>query len=463
MQNAQEWYRHYRSIMELAVPLMLGHILSTSIWAVDTVMMGWINSDALAAGAQATRLLGPFLFITIGLLTAISPLTAQALGAGSKWAARRVIRQGILLAIFCAIISMPPIWYGDKILIMLGQDVALAQNAAPFLKMMTIGIIPIFLHIALRNYIVACKKTIVVAVISIFGFVLNCALNLVLSKGLFGMPAMGIAGIGLATTLSFCMITATLMIYINYYSNFQFIMRPDGRIAQFYKIDLNIIKRLLKIGVPVAFTVTAETGLFIFSGFYMGLFGTNAVAAAAIVIQIAAVAFMIPLALAHAATVSIGHEAGAGNAADTIRAGVVSLLLTVVFCLLITIVLLIFGEAIIRVFLNPDDINFATVLELTLPMLTIVAVFQIFDGLQGVFAGVLRGMNDTRIPAVLSLIGFWGIGVSMAILLSTYFGIGPNGVWLGILLGLASASVFLGLRCFSAYKRVATGGRIIVL
>ena len=178
--------------------------------------------------------------------------------------------------------------------------------------------------------------------------------------------------------------------------------------------------------------------------------------------QIAAIVFMVPLAIGQASTIRVGHEAGAGRRQDTIRAGVTPVVLTISVCLVQSVLIIGFAEASIRAFLNPDDASIYAVVMLAMPMLMVVAFFQVFDGLQVVLSCVLRGLNDTKIPAVISIMAYWGVGATMAVALSTPLGFGPVGVWWGLLLGLVAGSIMLGWRGVLTYWRITRGKRLLM-
>ena len=437
---------------------MLGQLAMISIWTADVVMMGWIGTEELAAGIQANRLYQPIHFVALGLTMAISPLTAQALGAGSRRQARRVVRQGLWLSILFGAASFFPMWFGDTVLLWLGQGETIARHAGPFLRMLALGMIPTYAYFALRNYISAHKMTRAPVVVTLAGAALNVALNWALSKGVLGLPAMGMAGIGLATSITFMVMFAMLAAYMNTNPPFRF-TRPFARL---WRLDFSIMGRMLAVGAPIAFTLVCETGMFIFAGLYTGVFGVNAVAASGIANQIAFIVFMVPLAIGFATTIRVGHEAGAGRRQDTLRAGLAPVMLTVAVCLAQSLLLLALAGPFTRAFLNPADSAVEAVIALAVPMLTVVALFQVFDGLQVVFNCALRGLNDTRFPAVLCFVAYWAVGVPMAVAIATPLGHGPVGVWWGLLLGLVSGSIMLGWRCAATWRRLRGGGPILL-
>jgi MATE family multidrug resistance protein len=264
------------------------------------------------------------------------------------------------------------------------------------------------------------------------------------------MPALGLAGIGLATSLTFSIMAVFLAIYVHTQKPFSF-TKP---FARFYRFDTVMMKKILVVGIPIAVLLLAETGMFIVAGLYIGLFGKIAVAASGITNQIAAVAFMVPLAISQAATIRVGHEAGADKSAEVIKAGIAATILTIFVTLALTIVLLIGSEFLISLFLNAEDPLFDTVLALALPMLFVVAIFQCVDGLQAIFSGILRGINDTRWPAGISVFCYWCIGLTSGIFLADVMNWGPVGVWWGLFNGLLAGSMLLFIRCVMMMRKL---------
>ena len=295
-------------------------------------------------------------------------------------------------------------------------------------------------------------------VITCIGVVVNIILNAVLSNEYLGLPALGFAGIGLATSLTFTLMAVMLAGYVHTQKPFRF-TRPFARM---FKFDFSIMKQLLVVGLPIGVTLFAETGMFIVAGFYIGLYGKIAVAASGIANQIAAVAYMVPLAISQAATIRVGHEAGAGRTHEAINAALAGIMVTIGITLVLTVILLIWTEGFIALFLNPDDIQFSAVMTVAIPMVVVVAIFQLVDGLQCIFTSVLRGINDTRWPAVISIFSYWCVGVASGIYIASQWGWGPIGVWWGLFLGLTAASVFLLIRCISQAQKIIRVGRIML-
>lgn len=452
------WLEHYRPTITLAIPLIAGQLAMIGVWTADIVMMGGISADALAAGIQANRLYQVLYFIALGLTIAVSPLTSQALGAKQRRMARRVMRQGLWLALIYAVITMLPMWHGETLLLLLGQDSGLARDADLFLKMLAPGIIPTYFYFVLRQYILAHKRPMMPLLVNVLGVVLNIVLNSIFIHGHLGMPQLGFAGIGLATSLTFGVMSASLALYIHICPPFSF-TRP---FARFFRFDPKIMWRLFTIGLPIGMTLFAEAGMFITAGLYIGLYGKVAVAASGIANQIAAITYMVPLAVAQVSTIRVGHEAGAKQPQRAINAGVAALVLTFAVTSVLTILLLIWPQAFINAFLRLDDVDYHAVLAIALPMVIIVAIFQIVDGVQAVLISILRGINDTKWPAVISVFSYWPIGLGSGILLTGHLGLGPVGVFWGLLLGLSVCSLLLFIRCLLTHRKIKATGQIML-
>jgi MATE family multidrug resistance protein len=216
------------------------------------------------------------------------------------------------------------------------------------------------------------------------------------------------------------------------------------------------------VGFPIGITLLAETGMFIMAGLYIGIYGKVAVAASGIANQIAAIAYMVPLAISQVATIRVGREAGAESHQDAIKAAVAASVFALVITALLTIVLLVWTEDFANFFLNLNDIDYQGVIDIAVPMLIVVALFQIVDGLQAVFTATLRGINDTKWPAVISVFCYWGIGLLSGVILADHFGLGPVGMFWGIFLGLTTGSVLLFIRCLSTQRKIKAMGRIVL-
>ncbi len=455
---AMSWRDHIHQNMRLAAPLMIGQLATIGIWTSDTIAMGRIDSASLAAGALASRYYQPFFFLALGISLAVGPLVAQGLGAGDERQVRRAFRQGMAVAVALGVVTAPLMFIGEHVLVALGQDAGLAALGQPFLFWSSFGLPFMFLSFVLRQFLISHQRPMPQVIALVLALAANVGLNEALVSGIGPFPAMGLAGVALATTLVYVMLCAGLVAYIGMTTPFRD-SRPFRRI---WVMDWAVTARLLRIGVPIGLTIVAEAGMFIAVTFLIGLFSTAALAAAAIANQIAAVSFMIPIAIAQGSTVRVGNFAGAGDRANLSQSAGATFWIGIAATVATTLILLIWPQTLIGIFLKGDDAMFADVMALALPMLVLTALFQIPDGVQAIAMAVLRGLNDTRIPGLVAIASFWVPGVAAGALAGLTLGLGPSGVWGGLLLGLSVAAVLLTIRMRQALRRVREGGRILL-
>ena len=455
---ALSWRSHFWQNLRLATPLMIGQLATIGIWTSDTIAMGRIDSASLAAGALASRYYQPLFFLALGISLAVGPLVAQGLGAGDERQVRRAFRQGMIIAVVLGLISAPLLFVGEQVLVALGQDPELARLGQPFLIWSSFGLPFMFLSFVLRQFLISHQRPIPQVVALILALAANVVLNEAFVAGWGPVPEMGLAGIALATSIIYILLCVGLVAYIAMVAPF----RDSQPFRRIWVMDWGVTVRLLRIGVPIGLTIVAEAGMFIAVTFIIGLFGTAALAAAAIANQIAAVTFMIPIAVAQGSTIRVGNYAGAGDRMNLTRSASATFWLGIIVTLATTLILLIWPQQLIAVFLDSGDAMFADVLALALPMLVLTALFQVPDGIQAIAMSVLRGLNDTRVPGLIAIGSFWITGVAVGTVAGLTFDWGPSGIWGGLLVGLSVAALLLTYRMKRAIRRVQGGGAILV-
>ncbi|MGC6452662.1 MAG: MATE family efflux transporter [Candidatus Puniceispirillaceae bacterium] len=456
--TALSWRDHFRHNLRLAAPLMIGQLATIGIWTSDTIAMGQINSASLAAGALASRYYQPLFFLALGISLAVGPLVAQGLGAADERQVRRAFRQGMVVALVLGMIAAPLLLIGEEVLVLLGQDPELARLGQPFLIWSSFGLPFMFLSFVLRQFLISHQRPMPQVIALILALAANVALNEALVAGWGPLPAMGLAGIALATSIIYVLLCAGLVAYIALVPPF----RASQPFRRIWVMDWRVTVRLLRIGVPIGLTIVAEAGMFIAVTFIIGVFGTAALAAAAIANQIAAVSFMIPIAVAQASTIRVGNYAGAGDRQNLIRSAGATFWIGIGVTLATTLILLIWPQQLISLFLDSGDAMFAEVLAFAVPMMVLTALFQVPDGVQAIAMSVLRGLNDTRMPGLIAIASFWITGVAVGAIAGLSAGWGPSGVWGGLLIGLSIAALLLTLRMKRALHRIKEGGTILV-
>ncbi len=436
---------------------MLGQLMSIGINTADIIAMGHLGAADLAAGSLAARYFQPFFFMGMGLMIAVGPLVAQGLGGKDDRLVRRSFRQGLCLALLVGLIFIAPIAKGNQVLIWLGQDPDIITHADDFLFWLALGIPFVFVYFVARQYVISHQRPFPQVVAATCGLICNIVVNHLLLNGIGPFPEMGLNGIALSTSIIYFFMAVGLLLYIS-------LSDPYRASAPFHRIwvmDWPITWRLLKIGTPIGLTIVAETGMFIAIGLMIGLFGTAPLAASAIANQIAAVAFMVPLALGQASSVRVGYFAGANDRTNIGRAAWSAMLASLAVTLLLTIIIALIPTHLVRLFLGAADSMTTDVVAMAVPLVLITALFQCADGAQVIGISVLRGLNDTKWPALLSIGSFWGVGVASGALIAFYFGGGPLGLWFGLCIGLTAAALSLGWRMHRSIQSINAGGSIL--
>ncbi len=433
------WREELRATLALAGPLILSNLTMALIQATDVVLMGWLGPQALAASALAINLTWPPIFLAFGVLTAASPMMATALGAktGSVREVRRTFRQSLWLAGAATVPAWVLLWNAESVIVALGQDPALARDAALFLKGYMWVILPWLVFQTLRNFLAALERPDWILAVSALGVLLNAVLGWALIFGRLGLPALGLFGGGLASSIVWSLMALVLIAVV--LSDRQF--RRFHVFGRVWRPDWPRLGQLVRLGLPIGLAFTFEVTVFAAAVYLMGLIDADSVAAHAIALQIAVLTFMVPLGLSQAATVRVGRALGARDAEAIARAGWTAFTLGVAFMTVMALAMWIFPRELILLFLD-DDGN-QRVIALAVSFVTVAAAFQIFDGAQVVAAGMLRGLHDTRVPMLIAVFGYWAVGIGVGIGLAFGAGWGGVGVWTGLASGLALVAVLL--------------------
>jgi MATE family multidrug resistance protein len=438
------WGAEIRATLALAWPLILINLSNLALGTTDVIMMGWIGPEALAAGALANNLNFAFLIFGIGLVTATSPLIAIELGRKrhSVRDVRRSVRQGLWAAITIALPMWAILWNGEHIMLALGQEPHLAADAAGYIRTLQWGILPFLAFVVLRNFVSALQRPLVALWVGIAAIPVNAALNYWLMFGGLGVEPLGLmgAGIGTAVTnlLTFLCLAAIITLHRRFRRYFLF--------GRFWRADWRRYAEIWRMGLPIALILGFEVTVFNAAAFLMGLIGEDALAAHAIALQIPSLAFMVPLGLGMAATVRVGLAYGAGDKGGIARAGWTAFCLAMGYACLTMLLLVFAGRPLVGIFLDLDLPANQAAIGLAVTFLVYGGLFQLFDSGQAAASGMLRGLGDTRMPMVYAAIGYWGVGLPLAIILGFRTGLAGEGIWIGLAAGLAVVSILLTVR-----------------
>lgn len=430
----------FAETLKLAIPLALTQLAQIAMMTTDLALIGRLGTDAVAAAALGQTVAFMSFVIGMGLVSAVAPLAAQAFGARDPHRLRRALRVGLWGAVFVGVPITVFQLFGKDVLLALGQTPASAELASHYLKGMAWGSVPGLAAIAIRGFMGSVNRPEPGLWIMLAAIPLNALLAYALIYGAFGLPRLELFGAGLGTTLVNWAMCVASMVAVH-------AMRPFKKfrvLGHIFRPDWALARELVVIGAPISIAFALEYGLFGSAALLMGLISPVAVTAHQIALNVAAVLFMVPFGVGMAATVRVGHAVGRSEPAGIRRAGIAALVLGVVFMTVMTAIVLLTRGEIAELFLGAGVAGDAY--ALTARLLVVGATFFIADGIQTVAAGSLRGMSDTRIPMLMSAVGYWAIGFAASCLLGFSAGLGAVGVWIGLSLGTAVYATLLVTR-----------------
>jgi MATE family multidrug resistance protein len=435
------WLGEIRATLTLGWPLVLTNLAQIALTTTDVIVLGRVGPSALAAGTLGVNLYFAILLFGIGLITATSPMMASAIGRKLHMVRdiRRTFRQGLWAALIIAIPSWILLWHAEAILLLFDQEPVLAADAQAFVRELQWGLLPALGFIALRSFVAVLERPVWALLVTGAAILFNVAVNWILVFGHLGMPALGLRGSGMATSLSNAFLFVSLALVVLFARQF----RRYRLFGNIWRPDLPRLVSLWRIGLPIGATVAFEITVFNAAVFLMGQFGRDAIAAHAIAIQIASASFMVPMGLAQAATVRVGRAHGARDADGITRAGWAAFVLAVAFMASMSVVMTAVPRMLIAAFIDITDPANASIVSLATSFLMCAAVFQIADGAQVVGAGMLRGLQDTRVPMIYAGLGYWGFGMSLSLLFAFKLGLGSIGIWIGLASGLVAVAILM--------------------
>jgi MATE family multidrug resistance protein len=434
------WSNELRATLTLAWPLILSNLTMALIQATDVVLLGWLGPHQLAASVLGLNLTFAFILLGIGVVAASSPMMATALGRRSSAVrdVRRSFRQACWVAVAISLASWAVLWNAEAIIGLLGQQPALARDAERFLHGYMWSILPFLLFQAMRNFLSALERPAWIFIVSALGIVLNALLCWALIFGRFGLPALGVFGAGLGSSIVWTALTTALGVVLA--TDRQF--RRFHLFGRWWRADWPRFRHIWRLGLPIGLTMAFEGAVFGAAAYLMGLIDAESIAAHAVALQIAALTFMVPLGLGQAATVRVGRAVGRRDRDGIARAGWTAWTLGVGFMAAMALGMWIIPRDLITVFLNDVPAN-ARVIELGVSFLAVAAAFQIVDGAQVVAAGMLRGLHDTQRPMLFALFGYWVVGLGVGVWLAFRSGWQGVGIWVGLATGLGVVAVLM--------------------
>lgn len=433
---------HARALWVLGLPLIGSHLAQMALHVTDTMLLGRYDVTALAAVTIAGSAFFVVFILGSGFAQAVMPLIAAALGRGDETEVRRDARMGLWLSLAYGLLTYPLFWSAELWLRALGQAPEVAALGQEFLRIAGPGMVPALLVMALKSYLSALGRAQVVLWVTLGAVGLNLGLGWLLIFGKLGAPELGVRGAAIAT-LS---VQWASFLALGLYAQFQPGLRRYRLFSRFWRADLPALARVFRLGWPIGVTGLAESGLFSGASLMMGWVGTVPLAAHGIALQVASLAFMLHLGLSNAATVLAGRAEGAGDARALREIATTAIALSAVLCGLGIALFLSLPGTIIGLFLDGSKPDAPEILATGTRLLALAALFQMGDAMQVMALGLLRAIRDTRVPMWAAAFSYWGIGIPCSFVLGFPLGLGGEGIWLGLCIGLLCASSSLMLR-----------------
>ncbi len=426
---------HVKAVLVLGAPLVGGHLAQFSIGLTDTIMMGWYSVEGLASVTLAGTLFFILLMFGSGFANAVMPLVAAQAAKGEDVQIRRTTRMALWMSLVFSLIGLPVFWWSEPVMLALGQTEEIASGVQAYLRIAGWGLLPALAIMVLKSYLAAQERTQVVLWATLLGTVVNIFANYALIFGNWGAPEMGIRGSALASLL---VQIITLLAILGYALR----VLPHHKLLQrIWRPDWDVFWTVARLGVPIGITLLAEVGLFAASSVMMGWLGTIPLAAHAMVLQISSATFIVHLGIATAATVRAGHALGHGDVEHLQRGALAANSLSLAFVACTIAAFLLIPELLLGGFLDPNEPQRDAIISIGVVLLLMSGVFQLVDAAQVQALGLLRGLQDTKVPMIYAAISYWGIGVPASYMLGFPLGFGGAGLWGGLAIGLAFAAL----------------------
>lgn len=442
--RSEGWRGEIAATFRLAWPLALANLLQMLVHAVDVIFVARLGEVELAASALGIALFGLLMWAFSGLTGIVAALIAEELGRRRHAVreVRRSVRMGLWLALASGIVGMAICWHGEALMLAAGQDPHLSSRAGDFLRIIMWAMVPMIMANVLRNLVSALGRPVFATAITGLALGTSVLANYTFVFGHFGAPAMGLEGSALASVVTSLFILASYLIAIAADRR----LRRHQVLGNWWRPEWDRLRQLLVLGSPVMIIIIAEAGLFSGAALLMGRIGASELAGHTVALQVAALAFQVPFGIGQAATIRVGYHCGAGDREAIGRAGWVGIAMGGGFMCFTAALMVLAPELLLRLYVDPLDPANAAMVGFAVSYMVVAAAFQLFDGVQAVAAGALRGVQDTRVPMLIAIFSYWVPGYGVAIWLGFYTPLEGTGVWIGLAIGLVFSAGLLTRR-----------------
>ena len=438
--------KEFKYNWHLAAPVILGMLGHVLVGFVDNIMVGRLGSAELAAVSLGNSFFFVAMALGIGFSTAITPLVAESDSEQNFIKGKSTFKHGLILCSVMSLLLFVFILLAKPLLYLMDQPNEVVVLALPYLDIIAISLVPLIIFQAFKQFSDGLSLTRYPMYATVIANLINIFINYILIFGKWGFPKMGVVGAGVGTLISRLVMLFLLWFFLKQLKKTKVYLEK----IQFLVLDSIILKKIMGLGLPSALQMFFEIGVFTAAIWLSGTLGKNAQAANQIALNLSSMTYMIAVGLGVAATIRVGNQKGLNQAVELRRIAKSVFLMGLIFATLFAALFMVFHELLPRFYLDLDDaINFKDnneVIDLAAQLLIIAGLFQISDSIQVVFLGALRGLQDVKIPTLITFSAYWIVGFPLSYYLGNSVRYGSVGIWMGLLAGLTAASVFLYLR-----------------
>ena len=453
-----QYTKEFSYNIKLATPVILGMLGHTLVAFVDNIMVGQLGTAELAAVSLGNSFMFIAMSLGIGFSTAITPLVAEADGEGNFVVGKSSFKHGLFLCTVLGIALFLMVFLAKPLMYLMNQPPEVVDLAMPYLNLVAISLIPLIIFQAFKQCSDGLSITRYPMYATIIANVVNVILNYLFIFGKFGFPEMGVVGAAIGTLASRLIMLGYLWFLMSqHYKSRAYVLQ-----IELFKLSKRMLKKLLNLGFPSALQMFFEVAIFTAAIWLSGILGKNPQAANQIALNLSSMTFMVAMGFSVAATIRTGNQKGLRRFRELRRIAFSIFILTTICASIFALGFLLFNGDLPKMYLDySDQIKFADnfqVLTIASKLLLIAAVFQISDGIQVVVLGALRGMQDVKIPTLITFIAYWIIGFPISYYLSMYTEYKSSGIWIGLLAGLTASAVMLYLRFHYLSKKLIAEG-----
>tara|TARA_B110001450_G_scaffold45214_1_gene41748 strand:- start:1441 stop:2811 length:1371 start_codon:yes stop_codon:yes gene_type:complete len=452
----KDYTKEFSYNLKLSLPVMLGMLGHTLVSLVDNIMVGKLDPTNLAAVSLGNSFVFIGMAIGIGFSSAITPLIAEADSENNHHKLQSTFVHGIILCTALSLLLFLSIFFFRDIMLLMNQPEAVVELALPYLELVVISLIPLLIFQAFKQFCDGLSLTIYPMYAAVIANVINVLINYVLIFGKFGFPQMGIMGAAIGTLISRTVMLVFLILIVKYNSKIKQCLNDIRQI----KIDKLMFKKILAIGIPSSLQMVFEVFFFTTAIWLSGLLGENPQSANQIALNLSSMTFMIASGLSVSAMVRVGNQKGLKNYVDLRRISFSILLLGLILALFFALCFILFSDLLPYIYIDLNNtLNYKDnleVIEITSKLLIIAAVYQISDTIQVIILAALRGMQDVKIPTLITFVAYWLIGFPVSYFLGSDDMLGSEGIWIGLLSGLTIAATLLYIRFNILTNRLIT-------